>query len=258
MTPEQIEAFKQNPRHRFVDAIREKDTTLCLIKAAEIHGHFCPGVALGVMASVHGLWELDVASVYFDGIMEDLMAIVEVNACFADGVQAVSGCTLGNNALVYRDLGRLAVTFARRGRENGVRIRVAPDYRDLIDLVSPAFYPLMETVIVQRKDNPEDIDAFRVAARTAAFALVQLPFEKLLVVEPVRPVLPETAPVKPTVVCPQCGEQVMDRRLSVAEIMRGNAMSVAGSRFLRSRAGELFPIPDIAGQWKIRRVNDES
>ncbi len=56
------------------------------------------------MASVYGLWELGVESMYFDGIMEDLAAIVEVNACFADGVQAVSGCTLGNNALIYRDI----------------------------------------------------------------------------------------------------------------------------------------------------------
>jgi len=31
--------------------------------------------------------------------MENLMAVVEINTCFADGVQAVSGCTLGNNAL---------------------------------------------------------------------------------------------------------------------------------------------------------------
>ncbi|HNT72523.1 MAG TPA: FmdE family protein, partial [Methanothrix sp.] len=66
------------------------------------------------------------------------------NACFADGVQAVSGCTLGNNALVYRDLGRLAVTFAIRGRDTGVRVRVLPDFRDKVAEAAPEFYPLLE------------------------------------------------------------------------------------------------------------------
>ena len=183
MTPEQIEFFKQNPRHAFIKAVQEKDTTACLIKAAEIHGHFCPGVALGVMSAVRGLWALDVASVYFDGIMEDLMAIVEINACFADGIQAVSGCTLGNNALVYRDLGRMAVTFARRGWETGVRLRVAPDFRDHVNRAAPRFYPLLEKVIKDRAGSPEEIQAFRDQARQAAFSLVLEPFDKLLVME---------------------------------------------------------------------------
>ena len=61
MTPDQVEKFKENPRRLFLKAAAEKDTTTCLIKAAEIHGHFCPGVALGVMASVWGLWEMGVA-----------------------------------------------------------------------------------------------------------------------------------------------------------------------------------------------------
>ena len=133
-----IEDFKQNPRGEFLQAIREKDMARCLVKTAEIHGHFCPGSALGVMASVHGLNLLGLDSISSDGL-EDLMAVVETNACFADGVQAVSGCTLGNNALVYRDLGRLAVTFAIRGKETGVRIRVQPDFSSSVAKASPEF-----------------------------------------------------------------------------------------------------------------------
>ncbi|BBO78568.1 molybdenum formylmethanofuran dehydrogenase subunit fmde related protein [Desulfosarcina widdelii] len=213
MDTAEIDKLKQNPRKNFIQAVREKDTLRCLVKAAELHGHFCPGIALGVMASVYGLWELGVQSIYFDGIMEDLVAIVEVNACFADGVQAVSGCTLGNNALVYRDLGRLAVTFARRGKETGVRVRVGHDFVSLVAQAAPSFYSLLEKVIKNREGSNEDMDAFREQAKTAAFSLVQESFEKLLVAEPVKPMLPAMAPVKPSSVCPACGEEIMGTKI---------------------------------------------
>ncbi len=221
MAPEQFEQFKQNPRHLFIKAVEKKDMETCLVKAAEFHGHFCPGVALGVMASVCGLWELDVASVFFDGIMEDLMAVVEVNACFADGVQAVTGCTFGNNALVYRDLGRIAVTFAQRGRKNGVRIRAVPDYRDHVNKAAPQFYKLMEKVIIKRKGSADDIIAFRLEARKAAFCLVKQPFEKILITEKVKPILPKQAPVKPSIVCPECGEEIMGSKIVQAGKHKG-------------------------------------
>ena len=141
------------------------------------------------------------------------MAIVEVNACYADAVQAVSGCTLGNNALVYRDLGRLAVTFARRGKENGVRIRVGPDFVTLVNRAAPGFYPLMEKVIRNREGSPEDMEAFKEQATTAAFSIVQEPFERLLIMEHVKPELPEQAPIKPSLVCPECGEEIMGTKI---------------------------------------------
>ncbi len=231
MIQEQLERFKENPRHRFIRAVQEKDMTACLVKAAEIHGHFCPGVAMGVMASVCGLWELGAASVYFDGIMEDLMAVVEANACFADGVQAVTGCTLGNNALVFRDLGRLAVTLSRRGEQKGVRIRVAPTYRLLVEEGAPQFYPLMEKVIARRAGTAEDLAAFRQQARQAAFTLIEKPFDAVLIVESVRPELPQTAPIKPSAVCPKCGEEVMGTKIVAAGAAQGLCFTCGGHPF---------------------------
>ena len=205
--------MKRNPRTHFIRAISEKDTVSCLVKAAEIHGHYCPGVALGVMASVYGLWELGVESTCFDGITENLAAIVEANACFADGVQAVSGCTLGNNALIFRDLGRLAVTFALRETGLAVRVRVGSDFVARVKNAAPRFYPLMEKVIKDRAGTPEDMEAFKDQGRTAAFALVQEPFANLLTAEPVKAVLPEPAPIKPSLVCPECGEEIMGTKI---------------------------------------------
>lgn len=205
---ERIESLKQNPRGEFLQAIREKDMARCLLKTAEIHGHFCPGSALGVMASVYGLNMLGLDSISSDGL-EDLMAVVEINACFADGVQTVSGCTLGNNALVYRDLGKLAVTFAMRGADQGVRIRVRPDFRSSVAKAAPEFYPLMEKVIKNREGGAKEKAAFRKAGRQAAFAIIQLPLEGLFVTETVVPMLPEYAPITESVVCSNCGEMIM-------------------------------------------------
>lgn len=107
------------------------------------------------------------------------MAIIEINACFADGVQVTSGCTLGNNALVYRDLGRHAVTFSVRGKEIGIRVRVLPDFRLRIDELVPEFYPLMEKVIKQRSGSAEEEQLFKAKGKEAAFALIELPFNEV-------------------------------------------------------------------------------
>ncbi|MDD2639081.1 MAG: FmdE family protein [Methanothrix sp.] len=222
-----IERLRQNPREEFVQAVLDNDLASCLVKTAEIHGHFCPGSALGVMASVYALNQLGLESISSDG-MENLMAIVEINACFADGVQAVSGCTLGNNALVYRDLGRLAVTFTVRGRDDGVRVRVLPNFRDRVAEAVPEFYPLLEKVIKDRAGDEKDAAAFREVGRAAAFALIELPFEELFAVEFVRPDLPDYAPITESVICPGCGEMIMASKVVAEGEDRGLCFSCAG------------------------------
>jgi formylmethanofuran dehydrogenase subunit E len=206
---EDQEQLKFNPRQDFVRSLCTDDRARLLIKAAEIHGHYCPGIASGVMAAIRGLKALGVESMTFDGIMEDLVAIVEINACFVDGIQAVSGCTLGNNALVFRDLGRMAVTFARRGHDKGFRIRIRPDFRALISRLAPGFYPLMEKVIMQRKGDPKDMADFREQGRMAAFGLIELDFAELFHTDWVSPRLPDYAPISPLVTCPGCNEAVL-------------------------------------------------
>ncbi len=225
-----IEYQYRNPRNEIIQAINDKNLVWCLNRTAQIHGHFCPGSALGVMASVCGLWQLGNGTVQSDGL-ENLMAIVEINACFADGVQVVSGCTLGNNALVYRDLGRLAVTFAIRGQETGVRVRVRPDFRSHIDKLVPEFYMFMEKVIKNRQGNADDEVAFKNYGFKAAHAILALPFEKLLITETVHPRLPEYAPITESVVCPGCGETIMATKTISQGENHGLCLMCGGGRY---------------------------
>ena len=223
-----IAQLKEKPRHEFFQAILDDDRVRCLVKTGEIHGHYCPGSALGVMAALYGLRQMGEGAVRAEGINENLMAVVEINSCFVDGIQAVSGCTLGNNALVYRDLGRTAVTFAIRGTETGIRIRARPEFRSLIDKAVPEFSLLMEKVIMKRAGSAEERTAFREKAREAAFALLEMPYEDLLIAETVRPDLPARAPITESVVCPGCGEVIMATKVVAKGEHQGLCFMCAG------------------------------
>ena len=217
----------EEPRDEMMKSLKAGNRIRCLLKTAEIHGHYCPGSALGVMAAMWGLEQLGLDSLVSDGL-ENLMAVVETNACFTDGVQVVSGCTLGNNALVYRDLGRHAVTFAVRGRESGVRVHVRPDFQAVIDLAVPQFYPLLGKVIVAREGTEAEEALFKKTAQKAALAVLGMPFEEILVSQRVKPVLPEYAPITASAICSDCQEQVMASKTVVGEEGRELCFQCAG------------------------------
>lgn len=222
-----VERLRRTFRAGFIAAVKKTDTATCLVMTAGIHGHYCLGSALGVMAS---LYSRDILknNETADGMIENLLAIVEVNACFVDGVQAVSGCTLVNDGLIYRDLGKRAVPFAVRGREEGIRIRALPEFRLYIEDVVPEFYPLMDKVIMKRAGTPDDLRRFREKGRESAFALSGLPFTPLF---ETRTVVPDTlphAPIAGTVICPVCREPVMASRIRKHGSRRGTRRMCSG------------------------------
>lgn len=74
MNFKEMEQLKANPRIRFNLAIRNGDVAACLVKTAEIHGHYCPGSAFGGMATLMGL---EILGGNTSQGMEDLMAVQE-------------------------------------------------------------------------------------------------------------------------------------------------------------------------------------
>ena len=218
------------PRNDFLGLIRNRDVHQCLLRTAELHGHYCPGSALGVMASIYGLNLLGNDDISSDGL-ENLMAIVETNACFADGVQVVSGCTLGNNALVYRDLGRHAVTFAVRGNDTAIRVHVRSELRSWIDRLVPEFYPLMEKVIKDRAGSKADEAAFKLKGQEAAFALIQVDFEDILTAKAIQTAVPGYAPIVESIICPHCKEQIMTTKVVTEGPKAGLCLMCAGETY---------------------------
>ncbi len=90
--------------------IESNDLAGLLQKTAQLHGHHCVGSAMGVIAAHHAMKTM--GAVRNTG-MKHLIAVVETNSCFSDGVQMVTGCSFGNNSLVYRDYGKAAFSLAR-------------------------------------------------------------------------------------------------------------------------------------------------
>lgn len=212
----------QSPRQEIVGAIRRHDLRYLLHGAGAIHGHFCPGLALGVIAGVYGMKEFGLAN---DG-MEELLAVIETNNCFSDGIQYVTGCTLGNNALIYRDYGKTAVTLCRRDGK-GLRLAVQFDYREKLNQLVPEFAPLFQKVVTERKGDEADGLEFKKAAAKASFMLLELPWEDIIKAASVTIAIPEYAPIRESIVCENCHESVMGSKI----------VELDGKRFCRYCAG---------------------
>jgi tRNA-Thr(GGU) m(6)t(6)A37 methyltransferase TsaA len=198
-----------SPRIEMITYIRSGNLSECLSEAGKLHGHYCPGLTLGVYASVSGMQKL--FPVFSDG-MEHLLAIIEVNSCFADGVQYVTGCTFGNNALIYRDLGKTSVTLAIRGKPEGLRITVKPGFRDILNRDFPEFSTLFNKVVKERSGDENDMAAFMRKSREASYSMLSYPVDTLFSFKEIPVQLPPYAPMVNTVLCSECGEEVMESK----------------------------------------------
>jgi len=88
--------------------------------AVAFHGHACPGLAMGYRAAVAAMNRLCAGRAED----EDLVAIVENDACGVDAVQLVCGCTFGKGNLIYRDYGKQVFTLFNRATGRGLRVYV--------------------------------------------------------------------------------------------------------------------------------------
>ena len=82
------------------------------------HGHSCPGLAIGYRMSKAGLDFLS-GSRSED---EELVAIVENDACGVDALQFITGCTFGKGNLIFKDYGKQVYTLYDRNSRKGVRV----------------------------------------------------------------------------------------------------------------------------------------
>ena len=65
------------------------------------HGHECPGLAIGYRMATAAMEKLSVLRAED----EEIVAIVENDACGVDALQCVTGCTFGKGNLIFHDYG---------------------------------------------------------------------------------------------------------------------------------------------------------
>jgi len=84
---------------------------------AKFHGHKCPGLAMGYRMTTAAMKLLAESS----AADEELVAIVENDACGVDALQWLTGCTFGKGNFIFRDYGKQVYTLY--SRNTGKRVR---------------------------------------------------------------------------------------------------------------------------------------
>jgi formylmethanofuran dehydrogenase subunit E len=84
---------------------------------AKFHGHKCPGLAMGYRMTTAAMKLLAESSAED----EELVAIVENDACGTDALQWLTGCTFGKGNFIFRDYGKQVFTLYSRNIGKGVR-----------------------------------------------------------------------------------------------------------------------------------------
>jgi len=213
--PIHLDKLRQSPRIEIRNDIYANRTDSLMNKAAALHGHYCPGLAMGIMASVRAMNMLEAES---DG-MEDLLAITEINSCFSDGVQFVTGCTFGNNALIYKDIGKTAFTLTKRDGK-GIRIATKASGRDVIKQAFPDFQNLYQKVVAEQNHSPELMALYKKTSLERAFGTLSLNFDDLFTVKYVNVEIPIYAKIQDSTICSCCGESVMATRIEVINLKK--------------------------------------
>lgn len=204
-----LKRLKSDPRKDILALILANDTEKLLLKAAQIHGHFCPGLAMGILAATYAMNHLKIDD--SDGL-EDVIAIMETNNCMSDGVQFVTGCTFGNNALVFHDIGKMAFTLARRTGK-GVRISARADSKEYMRSSLETFSEQYSKVVKEKDHSKKSTSKFKQTGLEAALNTLKLDFDKIFEVEQTKVNLPEYAPSHDSILCEKCGEGVMATRI---------------------------------------------
>ncbi|HZK07829.1 MAG TPA: TrmO family methyltransferase [Bacteroidales bacterium] len=220
----EIHSRKNNPRKQVFSNIWANRTDRLMLDAARMHGHFCPGLAMGVMMAARAMQLMRANS---DGL-EDLLAIVETNNCISDGIQYVTGCSFGNNGLIFMDIGKTAFTLARRDGK-GYRIASRANVKEYMRQTSPLFSESYQKVVTENDRSEEEVVKFKTTGIEKAFATLALDFDKLFTTEEVTVEIPAYAPVHESIICDLCGEPIMASRI-IHQHNKNLCMPCAGHR----------------------------
>jgi formylmethanofuran dehydrogenase subunit E len=169
--------------------------TILEISAAQ-HRHLCPRQVLGARLGLAGAVALGLDAPRKD---KRLLTIVETDGCFADGVAAATGCTMGHRTLRLADYGKIGATFVDVKTETAVRLSPQLDIREKAIQYAPD----------EKKHYYAQLLGYQ-----------RMPDHELLTIQPVRLSTPIQQIVSRNGVrvnCANCGEEIINER----EVMVG-------------------------------------
>ncbi len=173
-------------------------------KCLDFHGHLCPGLSLGYRATQTAMDKLDEQR----SEDEEIVAIVETDACFSDAVQVMTGCTFGKGNFIYKDHGKLALTLLSRNTGKGVRVVMKPDALPS----NPEHRELMQKISKGDASESEKI-RFKELHQQNSHVVLESPVANLFLVKNIFMDLPDKAKIEPSEPCSKCGEATMRTKL---------------------------------------------
>jgi formylmethanofuran dehydrogenase subunit E len=177
-------------------------------KCVDFHGHVCPGLSIGFRAAQAGMdWLKENRAED-----EELVAIVETDACGADAVQVLTGCTFGKGNFHCRDYGKQAFTLLGRKSGRGVRLCMRPGALE----PTARHRQLMER-IRGNEATREEQEEFSRLHREKSREILEIPLEGLFTVKEISQALSPKARIEPSRPCQVCGEPAMASKIHVRE-----------------------------------------
>lgn len=167
-----------------------------LEKSSRDHSHLCPRQILGVRLGLAGMKALGFSR---PPSKKRLLLITESDGCFADGLSAATGCTVGHRTLRVEDYGKTAAVFVNIASGQAVRVAPVLDIRQRANIYAPgeSSHYIAQMLAYQVMPPGEMFTVRAVTLTTSSAAILSRPGLR--------------------VKCDTCGEEIMNER----EINRG-------------------------------------
>jgi formylmethanofuran dehydrogenase subunit E len=169
-------------------------------KAIAFHGHWCPGLAIGIRASELACKRLGPPQAV------EMVCVVETDMCGVDAIQVLTGCTFGKGDLIHRDYGKLAFSFFDCKEKKGFRAVFNPNLQKETAAEMRSLMKKSGTLSEEERQQAETLrrilqDSYMQADLAEMFIVTDLP-------EPG----PRPARVLNSFPCEACGEMTMESR----------------------------------------------
>lgn len=172
--------------------------------AVTFHGHICPGLIIGYRAAKLAAKELDIRR----DKDEELVAVVENDACGVDAIQWLLGCTIGKGNLIFRDQGKHAFTIFRRDTGKAVRLV----YKGQAGANTPEGIVLRKKVM-EGTASTEEKAQFEVQKNQRMREMMEAADGELFESKQPAFLVPERARIFDSFSCEACGEVTMEPRM---------------------------------------------
>ncbi len=166
-----------------------------LVKAADFHGHLCPGTVIGTRMALAGLREIEITDPK-GSQKKDFMVYIETDRCPVDAISVVTGARISRRNLKFLDWGKVAATFVNLKTGKAVRITCPDSTKGLADN-----YVDEEYSNDKEGKKEKEVAAYKV-----------MPEKELFLIRNVKVEVPPFTKEKYKVKCEDCGETVNDHK----------------------------------------------